>query len=119
MFNSALNNTPIIINGDGKQKRDYIFVEDAANLIRSVALYKQNESIEIFNVCTGKSQTINKLVRLTKQITGKDIPISHAPAVPEKRSLTGDNSKIIKLFGKPRYGLSEGLRRTYRNYLTK
>lgn len=119
IFNSALNNNPLVVNGDGNQKRDYIFVEDAANFIRSVVLCKQNKPIEVFNVCTGKSHTINKLIKLTKRITGKNILVNYAPAVPEKRSITGDNAKIIKLFGKPRYSLLEGLNRTYTNYLSK
>lgn len=119
IFNSALGNKPLSINGSGDQKRDYIFIEDAANFIKLAALHKQKGQIEIFNVCAGKSHTINKLVKLIKKITGKDILISHAPAVQEKKTITGDNAKIIKLFGKPRYDLFKGLNRSYHNYLSK
>lgn len=119
IFNSALNNTPLAINGDGNQKRDYIFVKDAANLIKLVALYRQSGQIEIFNVCTGKGHTINQLAKLIKKITGKKITVNRMPAVREKKSITGDNAKIIKLFDKPHFNLFEGLNRAYRNYLSK
>jgi len=119
VFNSILNKTPFVINGDGNQKRDYIFIEDAANFIKSVALYKQVKPMEIFNICTGKGQSINESIELIKKLTGINVLVSHAPTVPEKKSIIGNNAKITKLFGKPAYSFSEGLNKTYLNYLSK
>lgn len=119
VFNSILNKTPLVINGDGNQKRDYIFIEDAASFIKSVVLYKQIKPIEIFNICTGKGQSINESIKLIKKLTGINVLVSHAQAVPEKRSVIGNNAKITKLFGKPVYSFLKGLSKTYLNYLSK
>ncbi len=69
-INELLRNRPPNILGDGEQTRDFVFVEDvvSANML---ALTKKSAAGEIFNISTGKATTLNRLVRLLQEITGK------------------------------------------------
>jgi nucleoside-diphosphate-sugar epimerase len=68
--NQLLRNQPPTILGDGEQTRDFVFVEDvvSANLL---ALTKKEATGEVFNISTGKAISINKLVQIMQEITGK------------------------------------------------
>ena len=70
----AVNNETIVINGDGKQTRDFIYVKDivAANVFMAM-----NDFNGVYNVAYGKRITINDLVRMIKDITGSSSKIEH------------------------------------------
>ena len=104
-----------IINGNGRQTRDYVYVDDVveANIL---ALEKKAEGI--FNVGTGKETSVNELFKKMIKISGKEIQAKHGPAKQgeQKRSLL-DSRKIKKVLGwKSKVGLEEGLRRTMNWY---
>lgn len=80
-INQALNNEPLIINGDGEQTRDFVFVKDVVN---ANVLSAINENI------TGVYNISNESVISIKQLAGKII------------ELTNSNSEII--FNDPRKG---------------
>ncbi|MDR1418019.1 MAG: NAD-dependent epimerase/dehydratase family protein [Endomicrobium sp.] len=62
-----LKNKEIIVFGDGKQIRDYVFVSDAVDAnIRSLA----NGKNEIINIGTAKPTSVNKLVDLMSKVNG-------------------------------------------------
>jgi len=63
LFNSARKNK-IIIYGDGTNKRDYVFVNDLANIIQKLIDCKHNG---ILNVATGKSLSIIEIANLLKK----------------------------------------------------
>ncbi|AXT18589.1 NAD-dependent epimerase/dehydratase family protein [Flavobacteriaceae bacterium AU392] len=67
-FNSAINNLPIKINGDGEQTRDFTFIENVvqANI---KATFSNLGSHNIFNVATGKRISINNLWDIIKELT--------------------------------------------------
>lgn len=100
-----------IINGDGKQTRDYVYVGDvvAAN---EIAL-KTAEN-KIYNIGTGIETDVNVLFNKIKEAMGKDVPEVHgeAKAGEQLRSVL-DNSLIQKEQGwKPSVSLLEGLKMT-------
>lgn len=67
-----LEDKPPIIYGDGEQSRDFTYVKEVvqANL---AALQAKNAGGEVFNICEGKTVTINNLARKISQILGKEI----------------------------------------------
>lgn len=106
-----LANSQPVINGDGKQTRDYVYVEDvvAANL----AALKYTKS-DTFNIGTGKETDVNRLFTKLCALTRSTCAEKHGPAKPgeQKRSVV-DASKAKKLLRwKPRYSLVEGLQET-------
>ena len=62
-----LNNHPVVINGDGKQERDFVFVRDCARA-NLLALTTENTNT-IFNLGYGKGTTIVEVYDNLKNIS--------------------------------------------------
>jgi len=118
MVRQLLYKSDMVINGDGNQTRDYIFIEDAAELISFLALRDQKSRYEVFNICSGKGYSINEISSILEKISGKKLIFRHAPpSCDERINSVGDNTKIIKASGyKIRYPIVDGLRKTLENY---
>ena len=67
----------LTINGDGKQTRDFVYVDDVvrANLL---AMMKDGEGT--FNIGTGKETSMNTIFRLMTKIVGANVKEKHGPA---------------------------------------
>lgn len=73
-----LGGRPFTVVGDGTQTRDFVFVTDVANAFVTAAF--SDVQAGVFNVGTGKPQSINKLVELLK---GEKIHIPKRPGEPD------------------------------------
>jgi UDP-glucose 4-epimerase len=102
---------PALINGDGEQSRDYVFVED---VVRANLLVLDRGGGEAFNLGWGRGTTVNRIFRDLRAITGYAGEEQHGPAkLGEVRRNDLDASKIKAALGwEPRVPLEEGLRRT-------
>ncbi|MBI1804576.1 MAG: NAD-dependent epimerase/dehydratase family protein [Ignavibacteriae bacterium] len=100
-----------VINGDGKQTRDYVYVDD---VVRANMLALSYEKSGIFNVGTGIETDVNRLFHSLAALTGARCRESHGPAKKgEQGRSVLDFSKIRKAFAwMPIVSLDEGLRRT-------
>ncbi|MBM4168855.1 MAG: NAD-dependent epimerase/dehydratase family protein [Ignavibacteria bacterium] len=72
-----LNNQEPIINGDGKQTRDYTFVSD---VVRANLMALEYPSSDIFNVGTGVETDVNVLFSELRRHLKPDCPERHGPA---------------------------------------
>ncbi len=101
------------IYGDGKQTRDFIYVDDVvqANIL---AMDKKEAVGEVFNVGTGTQTTLNELVDTINEILGTSIEPVYEPARQgDIRFSYADISKAKKMLGfEPKYSLKEGLKKT-------
>tara|TARA_S200000501_G_C20850676_1_gene755555 strand:- start:1551 stop:2552 length:1002 start_codon:yes stop_codon:yes gene_type:complete len=88
-FKQKIEKKPLTIVGNGKQSRDFVYVKDVARAFFLAAKTKFNG--QIYNVGTGKPQSVNHLVSL---IGGKKLFIPDRPGEPRKSS--ADISKIKK-----------------------
>lgn len=109
---------PLTVFGDGEQTRDYVFVKDvaAANILMTHAELPSAGMLDdvAFNIGTGSETSVNELARILIGISGRDIPIDHAPARPgELRRNALDCTESRALGWTPAYGLEEGLRTTF------
>lgn len=69
-----INNTPVYINGDGEQTRDFTFVENAVQVNVRAMLTEDPAAInKVYNVAVGENFTVNYLYNYVKQHLG----ISH------------------------------------------
>ncbi len=107
-----LNNETPVINGDGLQTRDYVFVEDVARA-NLYAIQKKTKS-KIFNIGTGKETNVNKIAQLIGKITGYKGKSIHVPALKgEVRRISLDVALAKKELGwQPEISFEQGLRRT-------
>lgn len=110
---AALKNEDLIIYGDGKQVRDFIYVDDvvSANI---KAMEYADESFEVFNIGNSEEITINDLAKMITRLTNSRSKIIYKPArVGDIVYSQSDSSKARKMLGwKPTVSLEEGLRRT-------
>jgi dTDP-glucose 4,6-dehydratase len=106
----AQQNRALTIEGDGEQTRDFIYVDDIIRAL-TAALERQGTRGDVFNVCTGKPISINKLVSTLAAVTGKKLRTTHVRArVGDIRASYGDPSRAaIKLGFQARVDLAEGL----------
>lgn len=107
-----LRGEPCLVNGDGEQTRDYVYVEDVAGAIaRALA---RPEVTGVVNVGTGIETTVNDLYRRLARAAGIARPAVHGPAKPgEQRRSVLDPSRAKALLGwTPTTDLDRGLERT-------
>lgn len=103
--------TPII-NGDGHQTRDYVYVEDvAAANVRALENPAVTGSI---NIGTGVETSVNELCRALARGAGVDAKPEHGPARPgeQRRSCLSPTLAKRMLGWSPGVSLQDGLART-------
>jgi UDP-glucose 4-epimerase len=107
----------IEIWGDGKQTRDFIYVDDLVDAVRRSAT-RPDVGGEIFQIATSQETTVLELVaQLLPALDEAGIPrpeVAHeAPKAGEQRRNYADTSKARTLLGwEANMALPEGLRRT-------
>ncbi len=107
-----------IINGDGKQTRDYVFVGD---VVRANVLALNFEGSNIFNIGTGIESDVHQLFCHIKTSTKSSAEEKHGPAKKgeQLRSVLSSAKIEGKLGWRPTVSLEEGLRRTVEYFRTK
>lgn len=106
-----LNNEQAVINGNGRQTRDFVFVDDVVEA--NLAMMGQ-ETQGTFNVGTGVETSINDLFSILVQHTGANCKEVHGPAKKgEQARSVIDNTKMRhEVSWEPKADLSEGLKKT-------
>jgi len=101
------------IFGDGSATRDFVYVEDVADVILS-ALDSGAEN-ELLNLGSGKGATILDVVKLSGKILGVEPNLKFEPPRPgEIANFVADTSKLAETIGLvPLTPLEDGLRRTF------
>ena len=104
-----------LVYGDGKQSRDFTYVDNAvaANLLAASAP-KKRVSGEVFNVACGQNATLLDVIERLNRLIGADIqPKFAAPRAGDVRHSKADISKARRLLGyRSKISLAEGLERT-------
>jgi dTDP-glucose 4,6-dehydratase len=109
--NDLLTNRPPKIFGDGKQTRDFVFVEDVASA-NMLALTENKAVGEIFNIASGKATTINKLVQILQKTMDKNLkPVHQDPRAGDIRYSYASIEKARARLGyEPKFSLETGLK---------
>ncbi len=114
---NALSNSSIVIHGDGKQTRDYIYIDDLINAMVTSATAVGVDQ-EVINIGSGVETSIRELVRLVRLVTGKkpqEIFNPHKAAGANR--MCADISKACeKLDFMPMVPLETGLRLTMERF---
>lgn len=99
-----LNNKPYTVVGNGKQTRDFTYVSDVVNAFYMAS--KKNTNSKVFNVGSGKTISINKIVEI---LGGKKIYIPKRPGEPD---CTFADIRLIKeeLKWSPKINIETGIK---------
>ena len=103
---------PVIVNGDGEQTRDFVYVGDCA-YANYLVLAKDHQP-GIYNLGWGRPTSINDIFFALANITEYPHPIQHGPAkLGETRHIYLDAKKAARELGwMPTVTLEQGLKKT-------
>jgi len=120
-FESALNDHPIQIHGDGEQTRDYTCVDDVVEATMLAALSPKVVG-EVFNIGTGKETSVRQLAHLVLEISGRNT----RPTFIDRRDIDNIRRRVLNiekvrknLKWIPTTTLEDGLKKTYKWLLSK
>ena len=107
----VLNEKSPVIYGDGKQTRDFTFIED---VVYANILAAEGEATDVFNIAGGMRISINDLAKSIMKICGKHFdPIYDDPRPGDIKHSLADVSKANeKLNYEPKFNLTAGLEET-------
>jgi len=118
MLNKIDVNEPPVINGDGSQAYDFIYVQDVARY--NVAALKSKVTNEFFNVGTGVQTTIKQLCDAILKLKKSDLKVIYKPYSEEDaRRLVKNRIGCVKksekmLDFRPKSNLKQGLQKLIR-----
>lgn len=100
-----------VINGDGEQTRDYVYIDD---VVRANVRGLEMVGSDTLNVCTARESSVNDIFRTLNDALGAPAKEVHGPAKDgEQQRSVCSFEKIRSLHGwEPRMSMDEGLRRT-------
>jgi UDP-glucose 4-epimerase len=106
-----LAGTQPLIHGDGKQTRDYVYVDD---VVKSVLLALPSTTTGAFNIGTGTETTVNQVFAILRELTGSEFKETHGPAKAgeQRRSVLECSAAKRALGWTPQTPLKDGLART-------
>ena len=104
-----------VINGDGKQTRDYVFSGDA---VEANLLVLDDRKSDIYNIGTGIETDVNALFRMINELTRCKAKEKHGPPAKgeQLRSVISSEKIFEKLDWKPATSLPDGLKLTLDYY---
>jgi UDP-glucose 4-epimerase len=100
-----------VINGHGKQTRDYVFVGD---VVKANLTALKDEASDIYNIGTGIETDVNQLFHYINNITKANKEEKHGPtAAGEQLRSVITSDKLFNKFGwRPSTRLEDGLKQT-------
>lgn len=105
---------PITIYGNGMQSRDFTYVSDIVEA--NIAAMRQGQPGKCYNVGGGERVTVNDVLRMLEQITGKRAYVHYIARQHGDAAHTASNTEAARaeLGYNPRFNLADGLRREVR-----
>ena len=104
-----------VINGDGRQTRDYVYVGD---VVRANVLALSRQGSDVFNIGTGKETDVNQVFTELRRILGSAAREEHGPAKKgeQLRSLLDARKAADVLGWKPTVTIQDGLQYTVEHF---
>ncbi len=102
---------------NGMQKRDILFVDDAAKGIIQ-AIKNCNNGYMVYNISSGKQYVIKEIIELLENISNKKLHVIFSSQIPDEQCLSADNSLAkTNLQFNPQTKIEDGLRVTIKHFL--
>ncbi len=108
------NRKKLFLESDGRQSRDFCFVENVVQANIKAMKAPKKFSGEFFNIAHGERTNLLEVKRVIEKLTGKKLNLEKRPArIGDVRHTHADISKAKHWFGyKPTVGFEEGLKKT-------
>jgi UDP-glucose 4-epimerase len=118
LIRAYLRDEEFFVMGDGSSDRDYIETRDLNRAFDRVIEYEMKAPVEIFNTGSGEKTSLNELIRLVGELTGKRLRTRHTASKSNVQSNVLDCTKAREVLGWEatvplRQGIMELLERTH------
>lgn len=116
----GLAGEPLVLFGDGSQRRDFPYIDDVVSA--TVLAAERIDGCEVVNIASGVSHSIREVAETAARLTGGRSPIQLQPLPPgrehfEVRESRGATAKLLRLTGfRPATSLAEGLAATVQSF---
>lgn len=106
--------TTFEVYGDGRQIRDYVYVDDVvAAIVSTIRLGAGGRLV----VGSGRSSSVLQLIDIVRRVSGADLTVGHVAAKPgEMPSVVVDISRARSLGWRPTVSLEDGLRQVWESW---
>lgn len=117
-FERLLSGQSFVINGEGTQTRDFVYVAD---VVRANLLASETEYVGPLNVGTGRQTSINELVEKMASAIDYEEPIAHGPGKKgeQQQSCLSYQLAHTTLGFSPQTSIEEGLQATAHYFVQK
>lgn len=115
---SALANTPPVINGDGETSRDFTYVENAVQANVKAMLSSKPQAHEVINIACGERTTLNQLWSYISEYASVSLdPVYKEERIGDVKHSLADINKAQKLIDyTPLISIKQGLATTVKWY---
>jgi nucleoside-diphosphate-sugar epimerase len=117
---AAVAGEAITLFGNGKQQRDYLYIDDLVDVLLRCA-WSNNSNCKIYNIGSGEGTRLSEMAKMAVAAVGKG-KIERVPWPPDDQAIeTGDYVSDIRratteLGWRPAIGIREGIERTVAYY---
>ena len=113
LYKKISSNEPVTIFGDGKQLRDFVYIEDVLSFFEK-AISNDFANNSIYNIGTGVGSTIYDVITQMAGLLDTKLQIHREPIRKgEIGNFIADTKKLEKTFGKkPNTSIKNGLEET-------
>ena len=111
----AIAKETLFVNGDGKQTRDYIYVQDVVAAFLKVL---ENDKNGIYNISTKKELSVLDITALIKKNHSHQVAYEHKEPMPGEilRSVLDSKKAQDELGWQAQVGFEQGLSKTYQYF---
>jgi len=104
-------NQALEVFGDGLQTRDFVSIDDVVDAM-NITISNIQGKLDVYNIASGKSISVNDLANLMILISGKDLKIIHHPQKKGEVRFSQANTSLAKkeLGFSPKIGLEQGIK---------
>jgi UDP-glucose 4-epimerase len=108
----AKEGSPLLIEGDGKQTRDFVHMSDVVRMVDLIVRKPELSLGRVFNCGTGRRNSVLELAEMIQSLSGKRPAIKHvAPRVGDIKHSCADIASAEEILGfAPEMPLRDGLK---------
>ena len=109
---NVLANEEVVINGDGEQTRDLIYVKDAVRGVMQAMASKVDDA-NVFLISTNTETSVNQVLHAVEDVVGLKARVRRTePLKGDIRRMRYDYSKAKEAFGfEPQFSVTKGIER--------
>lgn len=107
----AIKNGHIVVKGSKDRFRDFVYIDDVVDAVLKAV--NRDSGYAVYNVCTGKPQTVEKVIETIQSNLGSPVAVDYVSGTPgDQFGIYGDFCKIQADLGwRPTVDFQDGMKK--------